>query len=301
MVLRFSRVAQVQERLRKLGRLQFAKGQFAMGARSPIDPTNLKVLYGKTWPYMRNKYAYPEDDYPRYGVMQKQSYIPFERRNDPEKLNNVVEVLHHVCTEYGCYLKPWVQDAKLPCEPPACFKVSGGNSFNISHLDNATKGEGIGENLEEAQEEEKEVEEEEAKAHNGTSSDDAEGEDAEKGAEVHTVFVRHVTPVKVCSPLGCEQQNQTHQYASSLRSQMEYGQVHGVADPFGIGSLMDDDVQDAADVMKKRRTLAYNRMFSGEPLSDFLVRGWDGANSVPQVPIDGRVLEPGEKEGLQMG
>ena len=78
---------------------------------------------------------------------------------------------------------------------------------------------------------------------------------------------------------------QEHDKASSLRDQMEYGSIHGVADPFGFGASLDDDVEDATKVMGDRRTQSHNRLFSGEPLSDMLVRGWDAADGIPQVQI----------------
>ena len=39
---------QVRQRLRKLGRLTFAKGQFAMGTKSPLDPKVLGIAQTAT-------------------------------------------------------------------------------------------------------------------------------------------------------------------------------------------------------------------------------------------------------------
>jgi len=110
----------------------------------------------------------------------------------------------------------------------------------------------------------------------------------------HTQRIKK-THVKVCDPMGCKIVDQSLGVESPLKKQVEWGQVGGQADPFGVTRMLTDDEEDAEKVFHKRRLVDFNRRkYGGEPLSDMFVRGADGWNGVGQGPILGHALEAGE-------
>mmetsp|Transcript_52728 Transcript_52728/g.125543 ORF Transcript_52728/g.125543 Transcript_52728/m.125543 type:complete len:690 (-) Transcript_52728:71-2140(-) len=110
---------------------------------------------------------------------------------------------------------------------------------------------------------------------------------------VSTVVDTRARPkrVKQCTPLGCSYINSpvTAAKQDSLKQQIEQGAVGGLADPFGFANSFSDTRAKAPGVVQWRNQHHYGgRSQAGEPISDLLVRGWNGHNAVSQVDVTGQ-------------
>jgi hypothetical protein len=89
-----------------------------------------------------------------------------------------------------------------------------------------------------------------------------------------------VPPVRVCGPLGCEEQQPVVDKADPLKAQLSMGGLDGQADPFGAEAVLGDDREPAIAAALDLGLRSHFRANGGEPIGDSAMRGWQMHNGI---------------------